>query len=224
MQRVSVLAMAGLLTCGSSFSQSNPLVSGAGIKPFRTVVSAATYRGRKAVRIVPQGLGGVAIGTGGQALVENMDFKDGEVDLDVAGMPAQGADGTVRGFAGLTFRSSDDSSCFDCFYLRFTNGRAKDPVRRSHAVQYEAAPKYPWNRLRAETPGKYEAHADMVVGAWTHMRVVVAGNTARLYVGGATSPALTVNQLLSGRSRGKIGLWIGVGTEAYFSNLKFTKS
>ena len=39
-------------------------------------------------------------------------------------------------------------------------------------------------------------------------------------VNGATQPALVVNDLRHGESRGRIALWTRVSSDAYFSNLR----
>lgn len=46
----------------------------------------------------------------------------------------------------------------------------------------------------------------------------------RLYVNGAAQPTLLVNDLKFGDSGGAVALWIGVGTEAYFANLRLESS
>jgi hypothetical protein len=65
------------------------------------------------------------------------------------------------------------------FYLRPTNGQANDPERRSHAVQYVSVPGYPWERLRKEHPGVYEAPADLQPDVWTKIKIVVSGDQGR---------------------------------------------
>ena len=55
------------------------------------------------------------------------------------------------------------------------------------------------------------------------MRVVVEGAKARLYVNGAEQPCLVVNDLKHTTRGGAIALWIGAGTEAYFSNLRIER-
>jgi hypothetical protein len=42
----------------------------------------------------------------------------------------------------------------------------------------------------------------------------------RLYVNGASQPTLLVNDLKLGDRSGAIALWIGLGTEAHFANLR----
>jgi hypothetical protein len=74
--------------------------------------------------------------------------------------------------------------------------------------------------LSKEAPGTYESYVDLEAGAWTKMRIEIAGTKARLYVNGAGQPCLIVNDLKLGDVRGQIGLWAYIATNAYFSNLK----
>jgi hypothetical protein len=152
--------------------------------------------------------------------LNDWEFSNGVIELDVAGKRAANAGAGARGFVGIAFRVAGDNSQFECFYIRPTNGRADDQLRRNHAVQYISFPEYPWYRLRTDTPGKYETYADMVEGEWTHLKIVVRNDQAKLYVGGAEQPTLLVNDLKLGSGvPGKIGLWVGPGTEACFANL-----
>jgi hypothetical protein len=54
------------------------------------------------------------------------------------------------------------------------------------------------------------------------MRVVVEGTTARLFVHDAPQPTLVVSDLKLGAGQGGVALWIGAGTEGFFSNLRVT--
>ena len=54
------------------------------------------------------------------------------------------------------------------------------------------------------------------------MKVQVEGRRARLYVHGAEQPSLIVNNLKLEPRAGGVALWVGPGTEGYFSNLKIT--
>ena len=147
-------------------------------------------------------------------------FRDGTIEVDVAGRPAAGAQEAARGFVGVAFRVAPGVESFECFYIRPTNGRADDQLRRNHSTQYISFPDHPWHKLREEMPGLYESYADMVPGEWTRLRITVEGERARLYVGGAEQPALIVNDLKLGEREGTIGLWIGPGTEGFFSDLR----
>jgi hypothetical protein len=95
-------------------------------------------------------------------------------------------------------------------------------LQRNHSTQYVSGPDWPWRRLRTETPGKYESYADMGYGEWIHLRIVVHGPDASLYLGNATQPCLVVHDMKLGDTEGGVALWIGPGTEGYFRNLKIT--
>jgi hypothetical protein len=177
------------------------------------------YRAAKAVRLVPtpeaadKDLGMFAI-------LDGSDFTNGTIEIQVAGAPKPGASEGARGFIGVSFRTGPKGEWADMFYLRPTNGRVDDQLRRNHAVQYASDPEYPWHRLREETPGVYESYADMEAGAWTRMKIEVEGTKARLYVNGAPQPCLIVNDIKHGERSGKIALWAHVETDAYFGEIR----
>ncbi|MCY3969868.1 MAG: DUF1080 domain-containing protein [Acidobacteria bacterium] len=157
------------------------------------------------------------------AVVEDIDFGDGTIEVDLAGQPAAGAQGGARGFVGVAFRVQEDDETYDCFYVRPTNGRADDQVRRNHSAQYISHPEWTWFRLREQTPGKYETYVDIGPAEWIAVKIVVAGETARLYVNGAAQPTLIVNDLKSGaEARGRVALWIEGSTVAHFRNLRIS--
>jgi hypothetical protein len=84
-------------------------------------------------------------------------------------------------------------------------------------------PDYPWFKLRKESPGQYESYVDVVPGEWTKIKVEVSGAKARLYVNDSAQPVLIVNDLKLGDSKGSVALWIGMGTEAYFTKLRISE-
>lgn len=175
---------------------------------------SVTYRDRHAVRLIEQGEPTSAI-----AILSGSEFRNGVIEAEVAGMPRKDAPQDMRGFVGIAFRVQPHGSQYECFFLRPTNGRADDQLRRNHSTQYISYPDFPWYRLREETPGVYESYTDLVPGAWTPIRIVVSGLRAELYVNGAEQPCLIVNDLKLGETQGQIALWIGGGTEAYFSTV-----
>lgn len=187
-------------------------------------VEAARFQGREALKVTD--LGPPNGHTDKLVVLPGTDFGDGEIELWVAGAPAaQGANTGARGFVGVMFRLSQDRKTGEAFYIRPTNGRAEDQERRNHAAQYISAPDWPWERLRRETPSRYEAYADMEPGKWIRLRVVVQGDKARLFVGDAAQPTLILNDLKGGAGRrGAIALWVGPGTVAHFAGLSVKPS
>ncbi|MCH5717117.1 hypothetical protein [Niabella hibiscisoli] len=158
------------------------------------------------------------------AKLEKSYFHNGTIEVELAGQPMKNASEGARGFVGIAFRIDSSNAGFECFYLRPTNGRAADQVRRNHSAQYISYPEFPWYKLRKDFPEKYESYVDLEVGIWTKIKIEVQGNTAKLFVHNANQPTLIVSDLKHGAdAKGSIGLWIGPGTEAYFRNLVITK-
>ena len=156
--------------------------------------------------------------------IKNIDFKDGVIEVMVLSRLLPTASPSDRGFIGLAFRINENNSKFECFYLRPTNGRANDQLRRNHSIQYFSFPNYKFSRLRKETPEVYESYADMGLNEWTKMKIVVKNNKAQLYLNNNKQPSLIVNDLKHGANvSGSIGLFVDVGTEGYFSNLTITR-
>ena len=178
---------------------------------------STTYHGKPALKMVEKEMGPNA-----WAVLKGVEFRDGEIDLEVSGAPGKTADATARGFIGVAFRIQPDGAHSELIYLRPSNGRAQDQLQRNHSVQYVSPPEWTWQRMRQETPGLYESYADMQPGEWIRMRIVVRGKQAALYVGSAEQPCLMVNDLKLGESHGGVALWIGPGTEGYFRGLKIT--
>jgi hypothetical protein len=193
-------------------------------KPHKVKVEQTTYKGKRAVRVTDAMDPKVKGNDDRVAVLTSISFGDGTIEAEVYGEPGPGAAETARGFVGIAFQVAQDVSGFECFYLRPTNGRADDQVRRNHSVQYISLPEFPWYRLRKEFPEKYETYADLVPAAWTKVRIEVKGERATLFVNNAEQPTLIVNRLKRGaNAAAPIGLWIGPGTVAYFADLRLSK-
>jgi beta-lactamase class D len=186
--------------------------------PHKTIVQDVVYKGKSAV-LVEEPANLINVEEDKLAILDNVIFDDGEIEVWVAGDRRQDAFEQARGFVGIAFRISQDRSKFEAIYLRPTNGRAEDQLRRNHSIQYISFPEYPWHQLRAKNPGKYESYADMAPGEWIKYRLVVKGTKAHLYLNDSEQPSLIVNDLKLGQTPGSVGLWIGPGTRAYFSGL-----
>jgi hypothetical protein len=180
-------------------------------------VANTTYQGKAAVRVdaLPDAANGASY-----AVVKGARFHNGSIEVELAGKPAAGAGAGARGFIGIAFRLQAER--YEYIYLRPTNGRADDQVRGNHSTQYGARPDFDFDRLRKESPEKYESYVDLEPGVWTSYRIAIDGTKARLFVHGAAQPCLIVNDLKLGDSEGGVALWVGPGTEGYFANLKIT--
>src|SRR5882724_3452657 len=187
--------------------------------PVGVSMRTQTIQGKKAIRVVvdstissPNSPTFVKIkGTG---------FRNGTIEVKVLSRLVNPASGTARGFIGVAFRINDSNSRFEGIYIRPTNGRADDQLRRNHATQYFSYPDYPFSRLRTESPGVYESYADMGLDEWIQLKIVVQDSRANLFLNGNSQPCLIVNDLkLGATASGSIGLWVDFGTEGFFTDL-----
>jgi hypothetical protein len=132
-------------------------------------IAQTNYKGRSAIQLIatPDALNATSY-----AVVTDALFRDGSIDVDLAGQPAAGAGGGARGFIGIAFRLQGDGA-YEYIYLRPTNGRADDQVRRNHSTQYSSHPDFDFARSRQEAPEKYESYVDLEAGVWTKYRIEV---------------------------------------------------
>lgn len=222
-----------------SSGKSYALEAPAGLRLHNVTAEAATLDGKRGVRVrfddairkrieamTPQERE-AAVKTGEMteplALIDGLEFGNGVIEAEIAGSPRTDIFKDARGFVGIAFRVQKDLRTYDAFYLRPTNGRADDQLRRNHSVQYVSHPEWTWPRLRKETPEKYESYVDLVPGVWTKVRIEVRGAQAKLFVHGQAQPTLIVNDVKTGPgARGGVALWIDVSTDAHFRNLTVT--
>ena len=151
----------------------------------------------------------------GVAWITGIDFSNGTIEVEIKGKNAPG-----QSFVGIAFRG-ENSNIFDAVYLRPFNFQAAEPDHRSHAIQYVSLPQYDWSDLRKNYPGKYESalNPPPAPESWVKLRLVIAGKGVSAFVNGADKPALAV-ALLNDRHKGKLGLWVGNGSDGWFKNLK----
>lgn len=115
------------------------------------------------------------------ARLNDMVFENGTIEVKVLSRLLKTAKPDDRGFIGIAFRINEDNSKFECIYIRPTNGRAEQQVRRNHSIQYFSFPDYKFDRLRKESPEMYESYADMGLDEWIDLKIVVQGKQAKLF-------------------------------------------
>lgn len=148
--------------------------------------------------------------------VEN--FKTGTLTIEM-----RGKDVLQRSFIGIAFHGQNDST-YDAVYCRPFNFYAKDSVRKIHAIQYIAHPKYTWNYLRENRNAEFEKE---IIGApqpndWFTMTLTIQNGTVKAYINDSTKPVLTISKL-SNYHAGKIGLFVGDGSGGDFRKLTIVK-
>ena len=153
----------------------------------------------------------------GIAWINGATFTYGAIEFDI-----KGRDLAQRSFVGFCFHGLNDTT-YEAIYFRPFNFQSADPVRKTHAVQYIAAPLYDWPRLREQYPNKYEQPISPAPGPndWFHARIVVEANRINVYVNSNDKPSLVVEPLVPIRGN-QIGYWVGNGSDGDWKNLTIT--
>lgn len=150
----------------------------------------------------------------GAAWLDGVEFHNGTIEVLIRGKNNPG-----QSFVGVAFRGVDEQT-YDAIYFRPFNFLADNDLSRGHMVQYISHPEYTWSRLREE-------HTDMYENPLPHppdpdqffkARIEISKPEVRVYVGDETEPCLVVNEL-TGRTGGRVGLWMGNGSDGSFAEL-----
>ncbi len=158
----------------------------------------AEYLGRKCLLL-----------NGGAAILKDFEMRDAVIDVDVA-TPAK------RGFFGFDFRLPEDGQNYEELYLRQHESGYPD------AMQYTPILHTGRNWQIYNGPG-FTGNVDIPKAEWFHLRLVVTGAQAKLYVKDMDKPALVMDDLKSGVEKGQVALYVLAG-ETYYSNFEIRKT
>ena len=200
---------------GASIAQENvilpdlsKIINGEGWKVVNRVPEVIKEKGQTCIRFLATNR------ESGIAWLENLEFTDGTIEVDIKGKNVKGGS-----FLGIAFRGENDST-YDAVYFRPFNFDSLSNVKR-RSVQYISHPEYTWHKLRKEYPGKYENAVTPAPNPdeFFHAKIVVNKPKVCVYVNGSEKPSLVVDEL-SKRTAGKIGLWMDFVSGGTFTNLK----
>jgi hypothetical protein len=208
-------------------SRTLPLRSPEGLMTNLVQVSAGHFNERESVAVVLTDDAQKALlvpgsaGNGPSFAMPAIEFADGTIEVDLAARINGRGQPDVRGFVGVAFHIADDFGTFEAIYLRMTNGSRNDPPppppRNVFAIQYISYPDRYWRKLRQEHPNRYEKAAPVAIDSWHRLRLEIDGGSLRALVDGVE--VMTVADLRYPSRKGRIGLWVDDGTEAFFANL-----
>lgn len=150
-----------------------------------------------------------------KTLLDQITFATGSIDIDLRGKNVY-----QRSFLGILFNASDTLHYETVYFRPFNFGVT---LRRNHAVQYMCLPDYPWSRLRAEQPLRFEQPVRPVPVAdqWFHATIRITRDSVRVWVNHAAEPSLSVKRL-TGPIGNRFGLFVD-GLPAEFRSLRITR-
>ena len=155
-------------------------------------------------------------------------FASGTIEVDILCRLNGKGPSDAHAFAGIAFHITDDGDQFEAVYLRPLNGAKTNPPppRHQRAVQYFAYRDWKFDRLREEYPdGRYEAGADIGPDEWIHLKLDINRARRVVCVNGTETLVVTEPQAAAtAATAGAVGLFVDIGTEAYFSNLQVTSA
>lgn len=156
------------------------------------------------------------------AKLKDITLENGIIELKVYSQLLEDAPDYARGFIGVAFHIDEDDTEFEGIYIRPTNSRVKDQIRRNHTTQYFSYPNHKFNVFRQTDPEKYESYVDIDINEWIDFKLVIINETVELFINHASQPCLVVTDLKHGKRSGCIALWTDIGTDAYFKDLTVT--
>jgi len=217
LSRIYLTATLGLLTTFTAIGQGKTvkydllnLAESGKLEVFNRKISTFSENDMKGIRFSKNQ-------NDGMSWLNEVDFSDGTIELDI-----KGKDVFQQSFVGIAFHGIDEKT-FDAIYFRPFNFNSTEPIRKIHAVQYISHPDYTWQVLREKYNGKYEKAISPAPNGneWFHVKIVVKNPLITVYVNGNTEPSLSVEKL-NNQKTGKIGLWVGNGSDGDFANLQIT--
>jgi hypothetical protein len=143
---------------------------------------------------------------GGVAAVRDSQFTDGVIEFDIAFTKE-------RGFMGAIWRVQDFEN-YEEFYLRPHQSGNPDANQYQPVFNGTAA----WQLYYGEG---YSAPVQYDFNQWMHVKIVVSGRNAEVYIKDMTTPALFVQELKREVKRGRVGLSASNFAPAYFSNFSY---
>lgn len=144
---------------------------------------------------------------GGVAWLKDANFTDGVIEYDIA-------TSGERGFLGVVWRLQDEEN-YEEFYIR--PHQSGNPDANQYTPAFHGLTS--WQLYYGEG---YGAPVKYNFNQWMHVKVVVSGQQAEVYLNDMGKPVLFAHELKRPRQAGKVGFSAGNFGPGHFSNLRIT--
>ncbi|MBS1503736.1 MAG: hypothetical protein JST32_16820 [Bacteroidetes bacterium] len=138
------------------------------------------------------------------AYPKNLNFKDGEIELDLAST-------TGQDYLGLAFRIKDAHHYESLYFRPASSGTI-------NAIQYMPEKKTEFNWWDYEAD-KYQAKATLPAKTWFHVKAVVNGRQLTVYLDHQLNPVMVYKELDPELKEGSVGFWFGNSAACAYKNL-----
>jgi hypothetical protein len=144
---------------------------------------------------------------GGLALVKDSKFLNGVIEFDIAFSQE-------RTFVGVVWRAQDKQN-FEEFYFRPHQSGNPDANQYTPVFNGQAG----WQLYYGED---FSAPVRYRFNEWMHVKIVVAGSQAEVYIMDMGTPALFIPELKREPAAGQVGFDAADFAPAHYSNFSFT--
>jgi hypothetical protein len=144
----------------------------------------------------------------GTAFLKDVAFRDGVIEFDVAASTDR-----ARSYPGVLFRVGPGQS-WERVYIRPHRQLLYGDVLQ-YVASFNGVDSWQFYNGYGAT-----ASAAIPVKEWLPVKIEVAGEQARVFLGGSARPALVIPRLKHGRSEGTVGVMGPADGTAYFSNIR----
>jgi sugar lactone lactonase YvrE len=144
----------------------------------------------------------------GSAYLKDVELQNGTIEFDLNVKRA-------RSYPGVFFRTQSLQNYERIYFRPHRFDFYPDAIQYTPVINGIAG----WQLYNGEG---YTAGLSIPYDEWVHVKLVVAGSQARLYVNDSDVPSLAVQYLKHGVSKGSIALNSPRDGSAYFSNFEYT--
>lgn len=145
----------------------------------------------------------------GFAFLKDVEFENGVIEVDIA---VENTD--VRSYPGVIFRMQSEDN-YERFYLRPHRAPLyPDALQYTPVINGIAG----WQLYSGDG---FTGVGNIPAGRWIPVKIEVSGSQARVFVGETESPALVVDELKHGVSKGSVGVFGARDRTAYFSGFSY---
>ncbi len=141
----------------------------------------------------------------GYASLKDVVFENGVIEVDIAAP-------NLASFVGIVFRF-ENAGDHEIVYFRPHKSGLEDAVQYTPSFNGAAA----WQLYSG--PG-FTAAVEIPKEQWVHARIEISGLGGKVYFNNSDKPALVIEDLKRGHSRGSVGLW-GGANGGHFSNFTY---
>jgi hypothetical protein len=141
----------------------------------------------------------------GYAFLKDVQFENGIIEVDIAAP-------NLASFVGIVFRF-ENAGDHEIVYFRPHKSGLEDAVQYTPSFNGAAA----WQLYSGQG---FTAAVEIPKEQWVHARIEISGLGGKVYFNNSDKPALVIEDLKRGYSRGSVGLW-GGANGGHFSNFTY---